>query len=161
MARSGPKPKSKKAQTRRGNPGKRAASPKKRATSPRKRKLPQTSDDSPPKWLGAVAVDHWKRLAPIIARRGLFTELDRDALTIYCDAWQQLYDSDAELRKQGEWIYLDSGIVQAHPAAAKRNKAIDRIRKVGEQLGLTPNSRRGLDVETQAVDPLTDFLAEK
>lgn len=181
MATSGPKRKSKAAQTRRGDPGKRAApaKPRKKPAVKKAAKKPAAkarrqqplappaaaaavaASPEPPDWLGRQAQAHWRRTAPVIAKRGLFTELDRDALAIYCDAWQQLYDADQAIECHGEWITSEKGYVYAHPAVAKRNKAIDRIRKVGEQLGLTPNSRRGLEMDSADADPLAEFLSHK
>jgi len=141
-------------QARRGEPGKRSSSRKKGQGHP----PPPPPDPTPPKWLGAIAAAKWRDVLPLFERRRLVTELDRDALSIYCDAWQQLHDADATLRKQGAYYKTDKGYVGIHPAVSRRNKAIDVIRKVGEQLGLTPNSRRGLDLEQEACDPLKAFL---
>lgn len=163
----GRKPDSKAAQARKGNPGKRApAKPRKaaRARKPTKSDAvaPAESVPAPPCWLRPVAQQKWRDSAPTLAKRGVLTELDLDACALYCDAFQELHDAGETLGDEGEYITIEkTGQVYAHPAVAKRNKAIDRIRKLGEQLGLTPNARRGLELPEDTADPLTDFLAEK
>lgn len=163
-------------QARRGNPGKR---PAKKKTAARKQAAPekpaakkpatkkpakkpatkQPAEDAPPVWLGVQAKQKWREVYPLFARRGVITELDRDALALYCDAWQQLHDADTVLARAGSYFETEKGYVGIHPAVARRNKAIDHIRKIGEQLGLTPNSRRGLDLTNTDVDPLDEFLS--
>lgn len=176
----GRRKKSETEQTLKGNPGKRKRTPPKRKTTAKAKgtpaakpkttrtkaaatKTPTTTDlvaessTPPPEWLGEKAKEKWRDVFPLFDRRGVVTELDLDALSIYCDAWQQLHEADA-IVKQGAYFETEKGYVGVHPACQRRAQAIATIRKMGEQLGLTPNSRRGLDVEPPETNRLTEFL---
>ncbi len=87
------------------------------------------------------------------------TVLDLDALSIYCDSWQQLDEANRKIETSGEYFETEKGYVGIHPAVLKRRRAIDVIRKVGEQLGLTPKARKGLEVDSGQADPLDAFLS--
>lgn len=168
------KPATKATRTPAAKATRKAAEPKKkRAAAPRRnvQALP-TTDQKPltkvpaaPVWLGQVAATKWREVAPVIEARGLLEDLDLDALSLYCDSWQQLSEADATIVSEGEFFTTDKGYVGIHPAVLKRRKAIDVIRKLGEQLGLTPRSRRGLRVKQSgaaaAEDPLAAFLKSK
>jgi P27 family predicted phage terminase small subunit len=115
--------------------------------------------DDPPEWLGSVARAKWAELlGPLQRRLGLQRELDRDCLALYCDSWQQKADADAVLAREGETFTTQNGYVGVHPCVQKRRRAIDLIRRLGIELGLTPSARRGLDVATGQDDPLEAFL---
>lgn len=115
----------------------------------------------PPAWLGDVGRAKWAELyGALVKRIGMIPDLDRDVLSIYCDAWQCLVNADRTMAREGEMIDSGKGYKVAHPAARRRDKAVDLIKKLGIELGLTPNARRGLDVAVPEVDPLDEFLAE-
>src|SRR6186713_2758454 len=47
---------------------------------------------APPDWIDAAARHEWRRLVPGLARAGVITELDVDALAAYCSTvadWKQ------------------------------------------------------------------------
>jgi P27 family predicted phage terminase small subunit len=127
----------------------------------------QESEEStvpvPPTWLGTVARDKWRELAPTLFKHGLLTDLDHDSFASFCDAFQELVDSTATLKKEGEYFTTEKGWIAQHPAVFKRNKALERLRRMGVELGLTPQSRRNLDVAAQEVeaDPLLKFLERR
>src|SRR5687767_9643668 len=101
MARPGPRPTPTPLKIPRGNPGKRrlnAAEP--RATAAVLRC---------PAWLDDAARKKWKQLAPQLAKLGLLTSIDGDALAGYCIAWSQLRAASALIAKEGLTVETATG----------------------------------------------------
>jgi P27 family predicted phage terminase small subunit len=123
---------------------------------------PPRSPDTPA-WLGDVAAAKWAQIHALLAELRLIDDRDRDAVALYCDAWQQLADANATIKKKGEYFETDKGYVGLHPAVLKRRKAVDVIRKLGEQLGLTPRARTNLASANRPAksDPLQQFLTKR
>lgn len=166
MGRAGPRKRSAKQAALRGTQQRKSAGPKRRSCSGADRRGPAdqavpaiAAGGDPPEWLGPVARAKWAELlGPLSRRLGLQKELDRDVLALYCDSWQQKHDADHTLERDGETFETEKGYIGVHPAVQKRRRAIDLIRRLGIEMGLTPASRRGLDLATGEDDPLAAFL---
>lgn len=153
------------------NPGKRStkkgAAKKKEPTTAQTAQA--TSDQAAvpaaPKGLPAEASRVWREVAPKLVVAGLLTDLDLGVLRLYCEAWADKLAAEKTLAREGEFFTTEKGYVGIHPAALKRNKALESIRRLGSQLGLSPQARRGL--ETAAATPgtrqgkLGDYLAAR
>lgn len=114
----------------------------------------------PPEWLGPVAIEKWHQLAPRLEQIGILTELDVDLLALLCDAWQKKYEAREVIDKCGGYLYTESGFIVAHPAMAQEHKANELIRKLNNELGLTPSSRAGMEVKTrEQAGKLSKYLA--
>src|SRR5262245_31840549 len=97
----------------RGNPGKR----------PLKADLtPAVGVLAPPAWLSPLAREHWIETVPVLARYGLFTELDRMAWAIACSAWGHARELGALIQNDGMVITGDDGIPKLHPALRYEEK---------------------------------------
>lgn len=142
MGRRGPLPKK---QTKaRGDTRKQAKAKVHRAV---KVKPAETTGRQPPEWLKKIAREKWAELAPRLEEQRILTVNDLDLLALYCDSWQELADADATIEREGEFFHTEKGYVGPHPAVGKRNKAVERIRKIGGELGLSPRGRQGLEIE--------------
>ena len=143
--------------------------PAKRKPPAKRKRTPDTGGLTPPRspdtpaWLGDVAAAKWAQIHALLADRRLIDDRDRDAVALYCDAWQQLADANATIKKEGEYFTTEKGYVGLHPAVLKRRKAVDVIRKLGEQLGLTPRARTNLASANRPPksDPLQQFLTKR
>ena len=78
----------------RGNPGKR----RRDAREPK----PAAAGSAPPRpgWRTTPGLE-WQRLAPMLARLGVLTETDADALAAYCEAWVTWKQATQKLRQFG------------------------------------------------------------
>lgn len=138
-----------------GNPSKRPL--------PTKEPTPKLVDAShpPPDWLDDAAKAEWRRIAPMLARNGLLTEMDLDALTAYCHAWCVWKDANAKIRQFGIVIKAKNGFPMASPYLPIANKAMVTMKAFMIEFGMTPSSRSRVtrsDAETPAVNPLARFL---
>lgn len=145
MGRRGPKKTPVNLQKLRGNPGKRplpgGAKGKKGAAPP----PPEAPVPPPPAWLaGETARRYWEWLAPRLAGQGLLEEIDHDHLAALCDAWQEVADCDAVLADIGAYQTTESGFIVLHPAVNRRTKALERVRKLSADFGMSPAARASL-----------------
>jgi P27 family predicted phage terminase small subunit len=148
-----------------GNPGKRPLNPREPQPAARRPRCPD--------WLAPEAKNKWKLLAPELARLGLLTVIDGDALAAYCTAWAELKAASETLAAEGRFVKVGGtalhkadGTVehvgyqlQPHPAVAQQRSALAQLKGFAALFGLDPSSRSKLQVAGQAQDDLAEFLA--
>ena len=155
----GRKPKSTDQKRLEGNPGKRELSEPTRAQ-------PLARIPAAPSWLGDRAKSIWNETATQLMRLGLILEIDLGALAQYCQAWQDYFDAKVDCEENGEVYVTKSGSECERPAVWKKNRAIKTIETIGARFGLTPDDRRGMNIETDSkrdnpTNPLEAELGEK
>lgn len=98
-----------------------------------------------PLWLRTkpIACDKWHELYGALLARRQLEVVDWDLLSLYCDCWQEIFDADALITKEGEFQKTEKGYSYAHPAVLKRNTAIDRMKKIAIDLGIGFRARKG------------------
>ena len=115
----------------------------------------------PPAWLDAAAKREWRRLAPILVRHGLLTELDVDALTAYCAAWVTWRGATDKMRTFGIVIQTKTGFPIQSPYVPIANRAMAIMKGLMAEFGMTPSSRSWVsatpDPASQPVNPLDRF----
>lgn len=93
---------------------------------------------------------------------GVLTVADGDLLAAYCEAWVEMIEALEEIAREGATAVSDKGSVYQHPAVGRKNKAIERLVKIGSHFGMSPSSRVGLKAEKKPpADPLTDMLKKR
>ena len=140
----------------RGNPGKRPISPREPAPDALETETP------PPAWLEAAAKKEWNRLAPLLAKNGLLSELDADALTAYCVTFAEWRRATAAARKQST-VMSANGFLMPSPYVAMARQALALMRSLMNDFGMTPSARARVTKITPlapapASNPLEKFL---
>lgn len=97
-----------------------------------------------PEWLAekAVAVAKWRELVGELISRGLVSSVDFGLLELYCEAWQQMSDANAEVENEGIYFQTDKGYVGIHPAQLVKDKAAKQIQSLGDRLGIGFRNRK-------------------
>lgn len=137
--------------------------------NPQKRPLPKDEPapaavretHPPPDWLDDVAKAEWCRIAPMLVRNGLLTEMDLDALTAYCHAWCVWKDANAKIRQFGIVIKSQNGFPMPSPYLPIANKAMVTMKGFMLEFGMTPSARTRVtrtEEKTPAANPLSKFL---
>lgn len=147
MGLRGPRPQPTQLRVLNGNPGKRPLP----ESEPEPQSLAIVPD--PPDWLGDIARQVWIDDAPRLRAIGLLTELDLRAFALYCEAWQELFDAKKQIDESGLIATSEKGGEYQHPAVGIKNKAIERIRRLGAEFGMTPSSRTGITVNKETASP--------
>jgi P27 family predicted phage terminase small subunit len=135
-----------------GNPGRRPLLEK---------HTPQPKPTMPrcPSHLDAEAKREWKLVAPQLYGLGLLTEIDRDALAVYCSCYSQWVMAERYLQEHGLTIVTPQGIERASPWVKIALDAQRLMFDVAREFGMTPPSRARIRVEPPpAPDPFRELL---
>jgi P27 family predicted phage terminase small subunit len=118
----------------RGNPGKRPIATHEPAPAALE------ASTAPPAWLEASAKKEWRRLAPLLAKNGLLSELDVDALTAYCITFAEWRRAAAAARKQST-VMSANGFLMPSPHVTMARQALALCRSLMNDFGMTPSAR--------------------
>lgn len=139
--RSGRKPKPTYLKLLEGNPGHR----------PLNKNEPKPPPATPrcPRHLSAEARREWSRVTPLLATLGLLTRIDRAALAMYCEAWGRWVEAEDALKKYGVMVKSPNGFPMQSPYLAVANMAMQQMRGLLTEFGMSPASRTRLSVQEQ------------
>ncbi len=129
----GRKPQPTRLKVLRGNPGQRqlnAREPQIAAAVP-----------DPPDWLGEDAREKWADLVAVLGDLGILTHVDADVLTLYCETWVEWKEATLQIRESGYVVESPKGDLKASPYVMIRSKALQQLRTLEAELGMTPSSR--------------------
>lgn len=137
----------------------------------RKRKAgvpePVSGEITTPTWLCGEAQRMWRHLVPMLRAMRVATRADRNVLAMYCELWARWRECNEFVAKHGtSYITREKspgedpatgepipGAVRAmkpYPQARLMLQLVDRLSKLGAQLGLSPAARSMLNtVATQ------------
>jgi P27 family predicted phage terminase small subunit len=94
-----------------------------------------------PEHLAGEAKREWERTTKLLAAAGLVAEIDRAALASYCQAWGRWVEAEEALRRHGVVIKSPNNFPMPSPYLAIANKAMDQMRLLLTEFGMTPSSR--------------------
>lgn len=101
----------------------------------------------PPAFLNAVAKRHFTATAIQLAALGIMTEIDRDALAIYAQAFATWREAVLKVGETGAVYKTTAGNIIQHPHFGVANKASEQMRKMLAEFGMTPSSRTRIKVD--------------
>ncbi len=110
-----------------------------------------------PDWLGDTARREWDRLAPVLIRMGVLTQIDRDALAVYCEAVAHYQQAVEVIDRTAVLIRGQRGLVKNPAAQVARDQAAI-IRAMARELGLTPSARAEMVHGGSSRQPGDDLL---
>lgn len=138
-----------------GNPGKR----------PLNKNEPVVPVEIPecPDHLDDIAKAEWERIVPELAKAGLLTQLDRTALSLYCQTWAIWIDAETKVKKRGRVFTTKSGHPIQNPFHNVATKAATDLKNFAIEFGLTPSARSRIDVDTmgETADPIRLFTLSR
>jgi P27 family predicted phage terminase small subunit len=121
--------------------------------------MPPVSVPEPPAHLEDRARAKFAEMAGMLARCGVMTELDRDALARYAVIWCRWIDAEAEIKRKGPIVKTEGGNIIHSPYLAVANRCHRQLAQLEGEFGLTPSSRsRVRSSPPQAAD---DAIAAK
>lgn len=124
-----------------GNPGKRARN----ANEPKPAPLAPRC----PSWLIRAAKQEWHRVAPLLERMGLLTQVDMAALAGYCQAYARWRECEEAITEDGvtyEAVTKEGYSIRARPEARLGQNYLAQVRLFCAEFGLTPSSRGRIEV---------------
>ena len=95
-----------------------------------------------PEWLDAEAQAEWHRVIPDLSEMGVLSRADRPALAAYCTAWSRWVEAEAMVKKFGTIVKSpEKGFPMKSPYLSIADQALETMRKLLVEFGLTPSSR--------------------
>ncbi len=100
--------------------------------------------------LSSSARAEWKRVAPILHKLGLLTDIDRTALAGYCESFAMWKECQKILQKEGYTVTVHQKnrkgeevgtYFQKRPEVEIADRALSKIRDFCNDFGMTPSSR--------------------
>lgn len=131
--RSGRKPQPTALKLLHGNPGRRPLNenePKPKAALPK-----------PPAHLSPVAKQEWRRAGKLLHSMGLISDLDLAAFALYCTAWARWVEAEQALSTYGVMLKSPNGFPVQSPYLSVANRAMDQIRSLLSEFGMSPATR--------------------
>jgi P27 family predicted phage terminase small subunit len=83
------------------------------------------------------ALAAWQRLVPELIKAGLVTPIFEGMLAAYCMVFARWVEAERELRKTAKLVKSPSGYPLQNPWLAIANRAIEQMRQLGSDLGLS------------------------
>lgn len=99
-------------------------------------------------------------MAKDLAQLGLLSRIDRGALALYCQAWGRWVEAEEALKKHGVMVKSPNGFPMQSPYLAVANKAMEQMRAMLTEFGMSPSSRTRVHAEPilQEDDPFEQYL---
>jgi P27 family predicted phage terminase small subunit len=135
-----------------GNPGKRRLNDRE-PTAPGG--IPE-----PPDWLDDGARSEWFVITKLLHDMGILSLADHATAEAYCTLYSRWVQSEAQVRKSGTVVKSPNGYPMMSPYLIVANQALEGMRKLLVELGLTPSSRSRIRVpgSGEAMDEFERFL---
>ena len=140
---------------------------KKLQGNPGKRKLnknepqPDIKIPSIPDHLNDIAKSEWCRIAPILERMGLLSDLDSTALAAYCQCYARWKEAEAMVESEGMTITTTKGNIIQSPYLGIANKAMTQMHKFLCQFGMTPAARSSVTSNKKEAPGKLDKFKQK
>jgi len=104
---------------------------------------------NPPDWLTGESLAKWNELVPKLVGMGTIGDVDGDVVAAYCEAWGEFVKAKKYIDEHGEIAVTDKGSVYQHPMVGIKNKAVERMGRLGAQFGWSASARTGLKIEAE------------
>jgi P27 family predicted phage terminase small subunit len=132
-----------------GNPGKRRLN----ENEPK----PPLEIPDPPDHLDDVAKKEWARITALLSQLGLISQLDMAGIASYCVSFSRWADAERRVMKHGIIVISpDKKFPMKSPYLCVAESAMEAMRKMLGEFGLTPSSRARLQVP-RTPDALDEF----
>jgi len=118
--------------------------PRKHPVNAKEPKPASLENLEPPEWLDDAAKIEWRRIAPMLARLGVLTETDADALCAYCESFTTWKIATKRIRQFGMVVKVGKGGIEIpviSPYVKIAHHAMAQMKSFLTEFGMTPSSR--------------------
>ena len=113
-----------------------------------------------PAHLSLTTKREWKRVLSELGPIGLATKLDRSALAAYRQVYARWVETEEQIKTHGVLVKGSKGYPVVSPYLQVANKAIQQMRMLLAEFGMTPSARTRVSAtafEDGEDDPLAEF----
>lgn len=119
----------------------------------------------PPAGLPEVAATEWRRIAPILSKYRLLSDLDITALEAYCRVYARWLEAEAKLNERDSLVFRTTTGYEAQSAYLNIvNMCLKQMQSLMAEFGMTPATRerlKAISAQPQQLDLFSDFVAAK
>ena len=135
----------------RGNPGRRPINEAEAEVEP---------GAEPPDWLTKEGLVYWKTVSAQLDKAGLLSNVDAEALGLYCEATATYALATQHVTRTGRVVKSPSGYPIQSPWLAIQNKAHEQMLKLQQEFGKTPSARSRIQAKPKGgkKGPTNPFL---
>lgn len=101
----------------------------------------------PPEHLEGKAREEWLRCAPLLRDAGVLTSIDKTAFSALCMCYSRWLEAEHHVRREGCVISGSTGSPVMNPYVRVAAQALDQMRALMGDFGMTPSSRTRLKAE--------------
>lgn len=105
---------------------------------------PKSDDVSMPDTLSDKAEKCWKQVSDHLKEAGLLTNVDQNALVMYCETFAKWQEANDMVTKKGPLHKTPNGHIQPSPFISIANKYFNQCKSMMTEFGMTPSSRSGI-----------------
>ncbi|MEH7150977.1 phage terminase small subunit P27 family [Bacillus thuringiensis] len=99
----------------------------------------------PPTWLDAVAKKEFRRIAGELLALEVMTNIDVNALALYCDAYADYMACTKMVQEEGLLVEYTNKAAETnkvpHPLLTKKKQLHEQMKAIGVDFGFTPSAR--------------------
>jgi P27 family predicted phage terminase small subunit len=125
----------------------------------------QIVNPDPPEGMPVGAITEWKKIAPVLSKYNLLSDLDLTALEIYCRVYARWMDAERRLEESGELVFETQTGYQTQSAYLNIiNQCLKQMDTSLAHFGMTPATRERLKAianQPKQQDLFSDFLTRK
>lgn len=123
---------------------------------------PEICTPEAPEFLSDRALQEWQRIAPILEKLGLLSQVDKMALAAYCAAVARLWQAEEQLKNEGLTVTNERGRRIKNPLVDVANAATKQISLFASQFGMSPSTRSSVKAKLpEKENPLAKFLKKR
>jgi P27 family predicted phage terminase small subunit len=121
---------------------------------------PKSDNVRPPSWLDPAARREFKRIANELQQLDLITNVDINALAVYCDAYSEYIKCTKIVQEEGLMVEYTNKAAETnkvpHPLLTKKKQLHEQMRSLAIEFGLTPSARASLSKPKKEEKPKTE-----
>jgi P27 family predicted phage terminase small subunit len=117
--------------------------------------------DKPLQFLDASAAKEWQRVVPYLTKYKILTDMDVNALAMYCQSWSDYLKYTDDVRKLGAIYKTKSGQIKPRPETMLRRIAWAEVIRICAEFGFTPSARAGMQLTMTAARKSTAQLLDE
>ncbi|WP_067924856.1 phage terminase small subunit P27 family [Alicyclobacillus shizuokensis] len=129
--------------------------------SAEQRLKPRADRIRPPAWLSPVAKREFKRIVKEMDGLDVLTNVDVDALALYCDAYAAYVECTRIIEDEGLMVEYTNKAAETnkvpHPLLTKKKQLAEQMKALATEMGLTPASRTKLAMSKEEPKEPTEF----
>jgi P27 family predicted phage terminase small subunit len=121
--------------------------------------VPPSGMPQPPKYLDTEAKREWRRVAPLLSRMGVLTQIDGPAFALYCQTHSQWVTALRHLKEDENYVCVGNNMtIYQNPWFRIAQTCSAALNRILCEFGMTPSSRSRIRATPEHVDDIDEFL---